>query len=493
MVISSLRAAGMDLERIEIELRPRGPWEAADLGCLLVRRWPAALYGSWLVTALPVFVLGSLLLRAYPGVFGLLLWWFKPLYERLPMWVLSQRIFGTRPTLRDARSNWRALIADLPALLTYRRLAPARSFDAPVAVLEGLSGDKRRTRVALLHRTASSQGFWLTVIGVHIETFFCFGAIVLALMLVPQDVDFDWMALLKGLEGERFAWISNVVYLGAIGLVGPIYAAAGFTLYLNRRIELEGWDIELKFRRLTARLSRSAAGLLVLAPLCLVFAPYPADAAVDTSATDESKSIIEAVLAEPQFNEVRVVSVPEFLKDMFEPAEPTQARQISWLGAVAKIIAAIGEVLLWVVVAALAGFLLYRLWQMPWFRDDDPERERPRRIFGVGSEEMVLPADIVGAANAAWTSGQPRLALALLYRGALAALPAHHDCQFREGDTEGDCLRQARGVLPSPIFDGFVRLTQVWQRLAYGHRDPDAEEFAQLCAMWRIFQPGPSR
>jgi hypothetical protein len=38
----------MDLERIEIELRPRGPWEAADLGCLLVRRWPAALYGGWL-------------------------------------------------------------------------------------------------------------------------------------------------------------------------------------------------------------------------------------------------------------------------------------------------------------------------------------------------------------------------------------------------------------------------------------------------------------
>jgi hypothetical protein len=60
---------------------------------------------------------------------------------------------------------------------------------------------------------------------------------------------------LQAVAEDRFAWISNLLYFTAFGLVGPIYAAAGFTLYLNRRIELEGWDIELKFRRLTARLA----------------------------------------------------------------------------------------------------------------------------------------------------------------------------------------------------------------------------------------------
>ena len=44
-----------------------------------------------------------------------------------------------------------------------------------------------------------------------------------------------------------------------IGLVGPVYACAGFMLYLNRRIETEGRDIELGFRALTARLGRKTS------------------------------------------------------------------------------------------------------------------------------------------------------------------------------------------------------------------------------------------
>jgi hypothetical protein len=29
----------------------------------------------------------------------------------------------------------------------------------------------------------------------------------------------------------------------------PFYVAAGFAMYLNRRVELEAWDIEQEFRR----------------------------------------------------------------------------------------------------------------------------------------------------------------------------------------------------------------------------------------------------
>jgi hypothetical protein len=32
-----------------------------------------------------------------------------------------------------------------------------------------------------------------------------------------------------------------------------LFAAGGFSTYLNRRILLEGWDIELGFRRLAQR------------------------------------------------------------------------------------------------------------------------------------------------------------------------------------------------------------------------------------------------
>jgi hypothetical protein len=482
----------MDLERIEIELRPRGPWEAADLGCLLVRRWPAALYGGWLVTAVPVFALSGLLFRAHPGWAWLIAWWFKPLYERLPMWLLSQRIFGSSASFADVRSNWRALVADLPAMLTYRRLAPARSFDAPVAVLERLTHRKRSTRVALLRRAAGSQGFWLTVIGVHVESFFFIGAALFAFMLVPSDVDLDAAWLLKAVDDGQFAWTANLLYFAAFGLVGPIYAAAGFTLYLNRRIELEGWDIELEFRRLTARLGRGAAGLLLVLPLFFALAPKPADAAVDTSATDESKAMIDSVLAEPQFNEVHVVSVPEFMKGLFEPSEPRPQARIGWLDVLVKFVAAFGEVLLWIVVAVLAGMLGYRLWRAPWFREPDSEHELPRRIVGSAAGDGAMTRDVVGAANEAWAAGEPRRAVALLYRGALAALTTQ-GCRFHEGDTEGDCLQRARGVVTESAFAGLARLTHVWQRLAYAHRRPDDDEFAQLCAAWRVFQPSSKR
>ena len=34
-----------------------------------------------------------------------------------------------------------------------------------------------------------------------------------------------------------------------IGFLEPFYVAAGFAMYLNRRAELEGWDVEQELRR----------------------------------------------------------------------------------------------------------------------------------------------------------------------------------------------------------------------------------------------------
>lgn len=247
------------VERLEIEVRPRVPWEAADLGCLLVRRWPAALYGGWLVTAVPVFACVALTLPSHPGIAGLILWWLKPVYERIPMWLLSQRIIAIKPTLRDVGLHWRSLVADLAAALTYRRLSPTRSFDAPLAVLENLPRNRRRARIVSLHHGVGSRAIWLTIICAHVESFFLISASIGAILFLMRDhIELGALILWLTTGAENFDWISNLLYLGAIGLVGPVYASAGFTLYLNRRIDMEGWDIELGFRRLTARLGREA-------------------------------------------------------------------------------------------------------------------------------------------------------------------------------------------------------------------------------------------
>ena len=46
-----------------------------------------------------------------------------------------------------------------------------------------------------------------------------------------------------------FALALPIAYATAVLFVEPFYVAAGFAMYLNRRAELEAWDIEQKFRR----------------------------------------------------------------------------------------------------------------------------------------------------------------------------------------------------------------------------------------------------
>ena len=42
---------------------------------------------------------------------------------------------------------------------------------------------------------------------------------------------------------------SAIGYVLAVLFLEPFYVGAGFGMYLNRRAELEAWDIEQEFRR----------------------------------------------------------------------------------------------------------------------------------------------------------------------------------------------------------------------------------------------------
>jgi hypothetical protein len=214
-------------------------WAAADLGCITVRREPATFYLAWFATAVPIFVLIAIGLSSSPATAGFLLWWFKPVYERMPMWIANERFAGRPATLGDAFANWRTLAIGLLPVLTYRRMSPTRSLDASIDVLEALRGARRRAQVALFRQRSGSAALWLTVICVHVEAFLATGAFIVQLLLTPDLVQFDPAALLAALSDDRFAWLQNGIYLIVIGLVGPVYAASGYALYTNRRNELE--------------------------------------------------------------------------------------------------------------------------------------------------------------------------------------------------------------------------------------------------------------
>lgn len=161
----------------------------------------------------------------------------------------------------------------------------------PVMQLEGLSGIPRSQRLAVLGQRDAGGATWLTIIGMHLEWALFTGFITLLYLMLPQQliIDMDWQKLLQAQEGE-WVWIehlSNLFYAFVLIIWEPVYVACGFTLYLNRRTQLEAWDIELVFRRLRQRLTGVAYALLLGLSVGLAFT-LPSGPAVAEEATAES-------------------------------------------------------------------------------------------------------------------------------------------------------------------------------------------------------------
>jgi hypothetical protein len=74
----------------------------------------------------------------------------------------------------------------------------------------------------------------------------------LQVWLAPHTDANPWSDL-QSLWRPGHAWVSALEYATVVLFLEPFYVAAGFGMYLNRRVELEAWDIEQEFRRAFAR------------------------------------------------------------------------------------------------------------------------------------------------------------------------------------------------------------------------------------------------
>ena len=241
----------MKLENISLALRPRGAYEATDLGIRLVQRNAGAVYRAWLVFAVPLMFLTALLGMINPWLPAILLWWLKPVYDRVVLHVLSRAVFGEQVSLPDMAAGWRQWLGNgLFGALTWRRFELARAFTLPLFTLEGLKGKRRRQRSKVLQKSTRAQAVLAQVAYLHIEYALYFSLIMLLVMMLPAYTSvpiWSWMAFEDTPAGWTF--ISSTLYVLVISAVEPAYVGAGFALYLNRRVELEAWDIELTLRR----------------------------------------------------------------------------------------------------------------------------------------------------------------------------------------------------------------------------------------------------
>jgi len=543
----------MRAEDLSIALRPRSGWAAIELGFALARRHYGRVLAAWLLASLPVLavVLAVCALLDLLWLAPLLMWWLKPAFERIVLQIYAGAVFARPPGVREAVLGQRRLgLRGLPGWLTWRRLSPLRSMLMPVDLLEGLRGRARGKRCNVLARRDSGPAAVLLLVLLHIEAILLFSVIGLVVLLVPIDfmgaaAELMWDTLFE----EPPAWAQ--VLLAVLGwacssAIAPFYVGGGFALYLNRRIHLEAWDLELAFRRMAARVAPVATRLaavpalavLVVALSLLPAAPAqavepmgcpPPGAAGDPGAGTGGKTrkggdhLWPARLRDPEaprptdgfgrvFGEddgqadAFVVLAAQTLADEFTPTRT----QTTWLprdrdddgdsarrtsdamAAVGRVFAFIAEHILWIalgIVLVLVAVMLVR-WR-PRMGLPGVPRAAWRQRFGVDRDtEAALPDDLVGEARGLWAAGQPRAALALLYAGAVAVLVERSGRPLPAGSTEAQCLRHARSLGDPGFRRGFEPIVRHWQAIAYAHRVPGDAAFEALVEAYeRLRQP----
>ena len=243
------------LENLSVVVRPRTRWESVEMGFSMVRTWAKSIYTIWFVVTLPFFLV--LIFTLQSSLALVVFWWFKPLFDRLCLFVLSQSTFGKVPNLDESLKFLKSIFkTDLIASVTWLRLLDiARSFTLPVRQLEGLKGAKKRQRLSLLKRREfATTATWLGVSCIHLEFVLMVVPLVFYYVnfegeIISQQYDFwdqvydFWFMFFE--DGGPKLWLTFLFYYVAVSVIEPIYVASGFSLYLNRRTHLESWDVEI--------------------------------------------------------------------------------------------------------------------------------------------------------------------------------------------------------------------------------------------------------
>lgn len=244
----------MQLDALAIALRPRPMGEAADLGVALVQTHARALWRCYTPVWAGVLLLALATIEIAPWLPGLLIFWLKPWLDRTLLFVLSRAVFGETTLWADLWRARRSVFAgQWLATLSLARLSPWRAFTQPIGQLEGLRGKAcRRRRAQLL---ASQRG---SVAGLQ----FAYANLELVLILSVIAL-VAWFTPATGF-GQVWRWLTDdslllgqaslaLLYAGVVLALEPFYVAGGLAQYLNRRVELEAWDVEQALRHAFAR------------------------------------------------------------------------------------------------------------------------------------------------------------------------------------------------------------------------------------------------
>jgi hypothetical protein len=237
-------------DRLALALRPRPMLESVDLGARMVQQHAGLLARTYLPAALVVAMLAASTWWWDPLAPTLVLFFLKPWLDRAVLLVFSRAAFGQTVTAREVwQSEGLLNLRGLLRGLTLVRLSPWRAYTQPVDQLEGQRGSAARKRRGLLLR--GKRGVALLQQGMfsQIELLLAIALMSLLYWLTPFDAGDSQRWSSAFFEDDLMAYLFAGSQLLAATFLEPFFVAAGFSMYLNRRVELEAWDVEQELRR----------------------------------------------------------------------------------------------------------------------------------------------------------------------------------------------------------------------------------------------------
>ena len=504
-------------------LRRRSVWEAADSGVLLWRKS--------FIHFIPFFALPLILIACalwlLPGNTVFLayftIWWLKPLFDRMVLHVVSARFFAAD---NDSPFRYRDMCKGLFAMrrgllgdLLWRRFSPYRAALLPIRVLERSDGAQFKSRKNALASGGLNFCALISAFGLILEAILLAGEAVFAMtvtqMILPSGTYFfrHNMHITETLIFAAFCM--NYI------LVGSLYVCMGFGLYINSRVEVEGWDLQLLFQKFAAAPSaapaafrRGVSSVTAVLLFCVFFAlPQTAYANggkpdgdtpnggetqftfLENLPSPEAYSLLE-VLPSPDAYSLdilhEILESPDFggsregwgiyLRDRGNRQESPTLPSQEFLERMQRLRQAFAYVLRGVAILAAAGLAVFALY---WYRKNRRKGITPlwdgKNNYAFSPFSPEEPEALFSKADDLFKRGNLREAWAACLAGCIGACAKYHALSFPPDATEYSCRDLVRRLLPARA-EGFSALVQTWVLFAYGGRPPGEDAFEKaLC------------
>jgi hypothetical protein len=248
----------MIYDRLLIQVRERPFLDLLDLTFQILRERPLALSISALIGVLPCFVL-NYYIQSDPGsspVFFAFLLFLETPFATAPLTVvLGDLMFNVRVTPR--RVGW-ALLAGLPSLFLYQLIVrgvllvtilgyilfPSRlAYLNEVILLERMRAFNVLRRAGALCRGLEVEYFfsWVAQVALGATFVLCFATGTRTIVSALFGDELTW-------SRPRYSGLSEFLIHAAIWIAIAYFATFRFLSYIDRRIRLEGWELELRLK-----------------------------------------------------------------------------------------------------------------------------------------------------------------------------------------------------------------------------------------------------